>query len=247
MKFFDAVELFADTDEFDGFARDSLDGQGGPAAGIAVELGHDHAVDAESFIEGRSRRNGILTGHGVDDQEDFMRMNIFFNVNQFIHQGFVDMKAPGRIDDDDVAQMAGRIGNGVLGDGDRVLAAFFGVNGHIQFLTEDLQLGDSRRAIDVGCYHERALALRLQLFGELGCRRRLTSPLETDQHDDGRRFRCNGNAALGPAEEFRQFIADDFDDRLRRIQAAEDFFTDGFFFDFLDKVFGDGKVDVRFE
>ena len=157
------------------------------------------------------------------------------------------MKPPGRIDDDDVAQMAGRIGNGVLGDGYWIFTAVFGVNGHIQFLAEDLQLSDSCRAIDVGCYHERALALRLQLFGELGCRRRLTSPLETDQHDDGRRFRCNGNAALGPAEEFRQFIADDFDDRLRRIQAAEDFFTDGFFFDFLDKVFGDGKVDVRFE
>ena len=91
MKFFDAVEFFADTDEFDRFARDGLDGQGGPAAGIAVELGHNHAIDAEGFIEGRCSRNGILTGHGVDDEQDFMGMNFILDVDEFVHEGFIDM------------------------------------------------------------------------------------------------------------------------------------------------------------
>lgn len=57
----------------------------------------------------------------------------------------------------------------------------------------------------------------------------------------------DGDPALCPAEEFRQFIADNLDDRLRRVEAAEDFFADGLFFYFLDEIFGDGKVDVRFQ
>ena len=85
------------------------------------------------------------------------------------------------------------------------------------------------------------LALRLN-FWRAWLRRRLTGTLETDEHDNRRRFRRNGNPALGPAEEFRQFIADDFDDRLRRIQAAEDFFTDGFPSILLNEVLGNGKL-----
>ena len=110
--------------------------------------------------------------------------------------------------------MAGRIGNSVLSNGDRVLAALFGIDRHVQFLAEDLKLRDSRWTVDVGCDHERALALGLQLLGQFSGCRRLTSPLEADEHDDGRWLGRNGDPALCPAEEFRQFIADDLDDRL---------------------------------
>ena len=135
----------------------------------------------------------------------------------------------------------------MLGDGYRVLAALFSVDGHVQFLAEDLQLRDSGRTVDVGCNHERALALGLQLLSQFGSCRRLAGALEADEHDDGRWLGGDGNPALCPAEEFRQFIADNLDDRLRRVEAAENFFADGLFFYFLDEIFGDGKVDVRFQ
>ena len=91
MKFFQTVELFADADELDRFARNGLDGQGSTAAGIAIELGHDDTVDAESFIEGRCSRNGILTGHGVDDEQDFMGMDFILDIDEFIHECFINM------------------------------------------------------------------------------------------------------------------------------------------------------------
>ena len=45
------VELFADADELDRHAGDRLDRQGRPAAGVAVELGEDHAVEFQRVVE----------------------------------------------------------------------------------------------------------------------------------------------------------------------------------------------------
>ena len=91
MKNFQLGKLFAHADEFDRSAGNSFDGKSGTAAGIAIELGHDDTVDAEGFIEGRCSRNGILTGHGVDDEQDFMGMNFILDVDEFVHEGFIDM------------------------------------------------------------------------------------------------------------------------------------------------------------
>ena len=46
------VELFALADELDRHARDLPHRQRRAAAGIAVELGHDHAVEFERLVEG---------------------------------------------------------------------------------------------------------------------------------------------------------------------------------------------------
>ncbi len=49
----EGIEVFAGADEFDRHLRDMLDAQQRPAAGVAVQLGHDHAVQVERFVEGR--------------------------------------------------------------------------------------------------------------------------------------------------------------------------------------------------
>ena len=65
------LELFAGTDELDGLAADALDGDGAPAAGVAVEFGEDGSGNADGVVEGRRKRGGLLTGHGVHDEERF--------------------------------------------------------------------------------------------------------------------------------------------------------------------------------
>ena len=48
-------------------------------------------------------------------------------------------------------------------------------------------------------------------------------------------------------EKFDQFIVDNFDDLLARLDAKKDFLTDGFVFNAVDEIAGDLKIDVRFE
>ena len=55
--------------EGDGLADDLLDAEGGAAAGVAVELGEDDAVERERLVEALGHGDGVLAGHGVDDEE----------------------------------------------------------------------------------------------------------------------------------------------------------------------------------
>jgi hypothetical protein len=47
----EVLELLAGGGEGDGLADDLLDRQGGAAAGVAVELGEDDAVEGEGLVE----------------------------------------------------------------------------------------------------------------------------------------------------------------------------------------------------
>ena len=51
------------------------DGEGRAAAGVAVELGEDHAVDAQLLIEGLGHVDRVLAGHGVHHQEDLLGLD----------------------------------------------------------------------------------------------------------------------------------------------------------------------------
>ena len=43
------------------------------AAGIAVELGQDHAVEFQRFVERLGAVDRVLAGHAVDHQVDLVR------------------------------------------------------------------------------------------------------------------------------------------------------------------------------
>ena len=64
-----------DADELDGLARDLADGKGAAAAGVAVHLRHDDAVEVDALGEGRGDVHDVLAGHGVDDHEDLVRLD----------------------------------------------------------------------------------------------------------------------------------------------------------------------------
>ncbi len=64
------VELLAHADELDRLAGDGPDRQRGAAAGVAVELGQDHAVVVEGLVERLGDVDRVLAGHGVEHEQN---------------------------------------------------------------------------------------------------------------------------------------------------------------------------------
>ena len=110
------VELLPLADELDRHAGDLPDGQGRAAAGVAVELGQDHAVELEGLVEGLGRGHRVLAGHGVADEEDLVRLDLLLDLDQLGHQLVVDVQAAGGVEDQGVAALPVGLDEGVLAD-----------------------------------------------------------------------------------------------------------------------------------
>ena len=70
----------------------------GAAAGVAVELGQDHAVELQRLVEGLGAVDRVLAGHAVDDQVDLLRLDAAVDLLQLLHQLFVDVQPAGRVE-----------------------------------------------------------------------------------------------------------------------------------------------------
>ena len=67
-------------------------------------------VIGKRFIEGVGDVDGVLAGHRVDDQKDFIGVDRGLDALQLLHQRFVDVEAAGGVDDHQVvAVVAGVI------------------------------------------------------------------------------------------------------------------------------------------
>ena len=156
------------------------------------------------------------------------------------------METAGRIDDNDITKMASRIRNGIFRDGNGILAAFFRIDGNIQFASQHLQLFNGGGPVHVTGREQGTLAPADERLRQLGGGR-LAGALQACEHDYRRRPRRNAYAALRTAQQLGQLVADNFDNRLRCVQAAEYFFTDSLFSDLLYKIFRYGKINIRFQ
>ena len=58
---------------------------------------------ASVCVEGLGRGDGVLAGHGVDDEERVVRVDRLGDAADLVHQLGVDGEATGGVDDDDVA------------------------------------------------------------------------------------------------------------------------------------------------
>ena len=67
----ETVEFFSHTHEFDGLTGNHSNGEGGPASGVAVDLGQNDAGQREFFAEGFGGVDRVLTDHGVDHEKGF--------------------------------------------------------------------------------------------------------------------------------------------------------------------------------
>ena len=194
-------------------------------ARIAVELGQDHAVVADAVQERLRRLHGVLADHGVDDEQDLVRIDRVPDVGGLLHHLLVDAQAAGGVDDHDVVQLVLRLGDAEVGRLDRIAdAAARERREHrdARPLAEDLELLDGVRPLEVGRDQQRGVALRLQPERQLAGQCRLTRALQTGQHDHRRRHLGEAQPPRLAAEDLDQFLVNDLDDLLRRVERLGD-------------------------
>src|SRR3954452_1651058 len=89
----EVLELLARRGEEDWLAGDRLDGKRRAAAGVAVDLGHHDAIEVHRLGELLGDVDGILAGHGVDDQQDRVGLDRAADVHELLHEDLVDVQA----------------------------------------------------------------------------------------------------------------------------------------------------------
>ena len=115
---------------------------------------------------------------------------------------------------------------------------------HIQLFAQNLQLGNSSRTVNVACNQQRFFVLALQVVGQLAGGSSFTCALQTNQHDNCRRFGSNSELALGTAQKLNQLFIYNLDNLLMRIQAFANRFTNSALFNLGYKVLNNLEVNV---
>ena len=187
------VVFFADADELDGLAGHLADGDRRAAAGVAVHFGKDDAGERELLMEFVGRADGVLSGHRIGDEQNFLRIEQALERLHLLHELVVDVETPGGIDDEHVAASV-----------DRFAARFFGKaldGGRIRF--SDLafvEVGLDRRRnnskllarggpVNVNRDEQRPVSAILQPVGELARGSGFAGALQAGHEHDGRRLR----------------------------------------------------------
>ena len=216
------------------------------AAGIAVQLGENHAGDFQLFVKRVGDVHRILTGHRVDGQQDFARMDGFADSVKLFHQRLVDVQTARRIQNHHVALMLTGVFNRFLRRLDRILRAVF-IDRHADLTADDLQLLDGRRTIDITADKQRTLAVLFQPVCQLGGHRRLARALKAAEHEYRNRRRAVLQPRVRAAHQLRQLFVDDLNDLLLGAQPVLRFLPDAALGGLLHKVLDDLVVDVGFQ
>src|SRR5207237_3420502 len=103
------------------------------------------------------------------------------------------------------------------------------------------------RSPRVGRDQQDPFAARLKIARQLAAGGRFAYPLKTDQHNDGRRVRRQIQRRLLGPHERTELFPHDFDNLMAGCEALEDFLSNSFRPDALDKVLDDFEIDVRFQ
>ena len=122
----EVVELLACGREQDRDADDLAHRQRRAAAGVAVQLGEDHAGESDTLAEGLCGGDGVLADHRVDDEQHLVGIDRLTNRGGLRHQLVVDAEPSRGVDDHDVEVPGPRLGEAAGGHLDRVGGADVG-------------------------------------------------------------------------------------------------------------------------
>ena len=216
-----SVELLAGGREHHLAAGDRRDRQRGAAAGVAVELGEHHAVEADAVEERLRGRDRVLADHRVDDEQDLVGLDRVADVRGLLHHLGVDAEPAGGVDDHDVVQLLPRVLDTPSRDSHRVADAVARLrreHGHAGLVADDLQLGHRVGPLQVGGDEQRLVALVLEPERELAGQRRLAGALQAGEHDHRRRVLGEAQPPGLAAEDLDELLVDDLDDLLRGVE-----------------------------
>ena len=247
MELVDSFELLARTDEFDRLVDYRTDRQCGTTACVTIEFRQNNTVEVEAFVEFLGGIDSILTGHGINHEEDFVGVNGFLDGCNLVHHLFVDSQTTGSIDNDEVVTFSLSLLNGVLCDGYRILAVGFRVHRYTNLLGQYAQLLDSCRTVYVAGYQQRlAVFLAFQHTCQFAGEGSLTGTLQTGHQDD---------SGLSVEVDFRrlathqtgQLVMHDLYHQLAGLYGCQYVLPQSFLFDCICETFGYFVVDVGIE
>ena len=168
------------------------DGDENTAAGRAVELGHDEAVDARHIAEDVDLIHGVLTRRRVERLEHRMGcvglalLEDADDLFELGHQFGLVLKTARRVDDENVRAVPDRRVIGVEGEPRRIGADRPGDDLRARALAPDLQLFDRRRAERVAGRHRDRKPGAGEFRGKFADGRRLAGTVDADDQDDMR-------------------------------------------------------------
>ena len=222
--------------------------QRGAAAGVAVDLGQDEAGDGHGGDERLGDADGLLAGHGIDDEQRLDRLDRRVDGGDLGHERLVDAQAAGGVEDHDVADLALGGLDALAGDvRRRDVPDRRAVDRDVERLAERLELVRGGRAVRVGGDEERPAALLDDVAGELGRGRRLARALQADHRDDGRVARSGGRRGRPCRAARRARRGRSSRPPGRRSGSARTSWPMALLADPGDEVLDDLEVDVRLE
>ena len=226
MEYVEVLELLPRGREHDRTAGQLHDGQRGPAARVTVELGQHDAVVADPVPERQRGGHRILADHRVDHEQDLVRLGRVPDRDGLRHHLLIDARPARGVDDDHVLLAAPRLLQRVPRHGHRVADAIAGL-GRVDRdacpLPHHLKLLHRVGPLQVGGDQHRGVALLFEPQRELGRQRGLTGALQAGQHDHGRRHLSEPQPPRLAAQDADEFLVDDLDDLLGRVQRGGDF------------------------
>jgi|HubBroStandDraft_6_1064221.scaffolds.fasta_scaffold21839_2 hypothetical protein len=243
--------FFADTDELDGLAGDVTDGECGAAAGVAVHLGEHNAGESELLVELVGGADRVLSGHGVGDEEDLLRVQDLLQRLHFVHELLVDVQTAGGVNDEYVTAVADGVASGFLHQaldvGGVGLADFSFVEMGLDGMGDDFELLARGGTIDVNRDEHGTVSTLLEPVGEFAGGRGLAGTLQASHEDDGGRLRSELELGGVFAEDGDQLAVNDLDDLLGGRERSHDFLAERLLADVLDELLDDVEVNVGFE
>ena len=218
------LHLLARTHKLDGLVHHGADGQGCTATGVTVQLGEDNTGIVEALVELLGGVHGILTGHGIHHEEDFVRIDGVLDVGNLLHQFLVDGKTAGGIHDDNIMSLGPCLADGIQGYLNGVSGTLLDVHGHANLLAEHAQLlhGGGTEGVARGQKGTLVLLL-LEHLGQFAAHGGLTGTVQTGHQNDAGLADTAGQVEFGgfATHQFCQFIVNDLHHQLLGLHGGE--------------------------
>ena len=174
-------------------------------------------------------------------------MDMLLQTADLVHHLLINSQSAGSIDDDYVVALGFSLLYGMVGNLVDIFVVRLAIHWNADTLTDDFQLVDGGRAIDVARYEQRLLMLLLlEHIGELAAERGLTRALKT-RHQDDRRLALQLELGSLTTHELGQFIVHNLHHQLSRLDGGEYVHTQRFLLDRIGERFGYLIVDISVE
>lgn len=178
--------MLTSTEEHDWTLRSCYSAEGTATLGVTIELRDDNGADPDSLFEGLRLRVTRLTNAAIHDEDSSIGLNTCLYLNHLIEEGSFLPVTTRCIYDNDLVFVLTEVGDTGLGNFYRVSLVLVTIERTLNFRRVHLQLHESTGTESISADYTNFPPFLHVMIGELGARRRLTSTLQANEHDDVR-------------------------------------------------------------